>query len=134
MLVQRFPGYILYDDNKKYYPDFLDGNYIYEMKGWNCSKTDPILESKTQAAIDAGYQISVLFKDDLQYAFDYVKETYHTSNFYTLYDEYKPVYNYICDYCSDEYSRDKPLKTNTGFCSRQCAGRARAVIKHGPIV
>ena len=132
--VQRFTGYIIYGDNKKYYPDFIDGNHIYEMKGWKCATTDAVLKLKNQAAIDSGYSIDVLFKEDLKYVFDYVKGKYHTSNFPTLYDGYRPKFDYICNHCNKSFSKDKILTTTSVFCSRECAGKERAKIKHTPFV
>lgn len=69
---KRFDGYILYNDNKKYFPDFIIGNLIIEIKGYHT----PIVDIKCQAAIDAGYQIKVLYKSDIQYMFDWFTNKY----------------------------------------------------------
>ena len=113
---------LLEKDGLKYYPDFLlaDGKTIIETKGF---ETHESVDKKTALAESFGYIVKVLRKDDLQYAFDYVKETYSTTEYYTLYDGYKPKYNYICNHCSTEFSRNKKLKTDVVFCSRTCTGK-----------
>jgi hypothetical protein len=117
----RFNG-LLEKDGLKYYPDFLlaDGKTIIETKGFEKQES---VDTKTALAESFGYTVKVLRKDDLQYAFDYVEEKYGTTEYYTLYDGYKPKYDYICGYCSTEFSRDKKLKTDVVFCSRTCAGK-----------
>lgn len=109
-------------DGLKYYPDFLlgDGKTIVETKGYE--KKDSV-DRKTKLAESFGYSVKVLYKEDLQYAFDYVKLQYCTEQYHTLYDGYKPEYNYTCSHCSIEFSRDKELKTDVTFCSRGCAGK-----------
>ena len=121
--VKRFDGYILYDNNRKYYPDFIDGTHIFEMKGWLCKKTDPEVQAKSLAAINQGYTIDVLFKEDLEKEFNWVKEKYNTSKFHILYDNYKPTFIYNCNHCGCEVAKDKKAKTDKVFCSRVCAGK-----------
>jgi hypothetical protein len=113
---------LLEKDGLKYYPDFLldDGKTIIETKGFEKQES---VNKKTLLAESFGYIVKVLRKDDLQYAFDYVKEKYSTTDYHTLYDDYKPKYRYVCSCCSTEFSRDKKLKTNVVFCSRTCAGK-----------
>jgi DNA-directed RNA polymerase subunit RPC12/RpoP len=113
---------LLEKNGLKYYPDFLldDGKTIIETKGYEKQES---VDRKTTLAESFGYTVKVLRKDDLQYAFDYVKEKYNTTEYHTLYDEYKPKYSYVCSHCSTEFSRDKKLKTNVVFCSRTCAGK-----------
>lgn len=117
----RFNG-LLEKDELKYYPDFLlaDGKTIIETKGFEKQES---VDRKTALAESLGYAVKVLRKDDLQYAFDYVREKYNTTEYQTLYDGYKPKYNYVCSCCSVEYSRSKKLKTDVGFCSRTCSGK-----------
>jgi len=105
----------------KYYPDFLlaDGKTIIETKGFENPET---VNKKTALAESAGYIVNVLRKDDLQYAFDYVTNNY-SSVYHTLYDDYKPIYNYKCGYCGIMFSKDKKSKTDVVFCSRKCAGK-----------
>lgn len=113
---------LLEKDGLKYYPDFLlaDGKTIIETKGFEKQES---VDKKTALAESFGYIVKVLRKDDLQYAFDYVKENYITTEYQTLYDGYKPKYSYVCSCCSTEFSRDKKLKTDVVFCSRTCAGK-----------
>jgi DNA-directed RNA polymerase subunit RPC12/RpoP len=113
---------LLEKDGLKYYPDFLlaDSKTIIETKGFEKQES---VDKKTALAEWFGYTVIVLRKDDLQYAFDYVKETYSTTEYQTLYDGHKPKYSYVCSYCSTEFSKDKKLKTNVVFCSRTCAGK-----------
>lgn len=108
----------------KYFPDFLldDGKTIIETKGYESSQS---VDKKTKIAESFGYIVMVLRKDDLTYAFDYVKQVYKTNKFYTLYDEYKPRYSYYCDHCQTEFTKDIKLKTEIKFCSRVCAGKYR---------
>jgi DNA-directed RNA polymerase subunit RPC12/RpoP len=117
----RFDG-LLERDGIKYYPDFLlaDGKTIIETKGFEKQES---VDKKTTLAESFGYTVTVLRKDDLQYAFDYVKEKYSTTEYKTLYDGYKPKYSYVCSHCSTEFSRDKKLKTDVVFCSRTCTGK-----------
>jgi DNA-directed RNA polymerase subunit RPC12/RpoP len=119
----RFPGCIV-SDNIKYYPDFLldDKKTIIETKGYESRSS---VNKKTKIAEKAGYNVVVLRKDDLKHIFDYVKQTYHTDKFYTLYDNYKPIYSYICTNCVKEFTRDKQIKTEEKFCCRECSGTYR---------
>ena len=113
---------LLEKNGLKYYPDFLlaDGKTIIETKGFEKQES---VDRKTALAELFGYTVKVLRKNDLQYAFDYVREKYSVTEYQTLYDGYKPKYNYVCSCCSTEFSRDKKLKTDVVFCSRTCAGK-----------
>ena len=117
----RFPGKLELN-NIVYYPDFLldDGKTIIETKGYESQDS---VDIKSKVAESLGYIVRVLRKKDLEYAFDYVKKTYNTAKFYTLYDEYKPKYSYTCSNCETQYQTDKVIKTSTGFCSRSCSGK-----------
>jgi hypothetical protein len=107
-----------------YYPDFLlaDKKTIVETKGYEKQES---VDKKTKIAKYFGYDVIVLRKDDLQYAFDYVIKTYNTKRFYELYDGYKPKYKHLCNYCQNEFETDRKIKTETKFCSRVCAGKYR---------
>lgn len=122
----RFPGK-LESNGIVYYPDFLlnDGKTIVETKGYEAQQS---VDQKSKVAESLGYVVRVLRKQDLEYAFDYVTKTYGTSKFFTLYDEYKPKYSYICSHCKTQYKTEKILKTDTGFCSRSCAGKFRKAV------
>ena len=75
----RFPGK-LEKDGITYYPDFLlsDGKTIIETKGYEKQES---VDKKTKIAEFFGYTVIVLRKNDLQYAFDYVSQTYNTKKF-----------------------------------------------------
>lgn len=120
----RFPGKVEMN-GKVYYPDFLldDGKTIIETKGYESQDS---VDEKTKIAEDAGYIVKVYRKSDLQYAFDYVKNTYNTTDYYTLYDGFIPSYQYTCYHCSSQFTRNKQSKTDVVFCSRQCAGKSRS--------
>jgi hypothetical protein len=117
----RFPGK-LEKDGIIYYPDFLlsDGRTIVETKGYEKQES---VDKKTKIATSFGYIVNVLRKHDLQYAFEYVTNTYNTKKFYELYDGYKPKYKHLCDCCQLEFETDRKTKTKIKFCSRICAGR-----------
>lgn len=116
----RFEG-TLVGDNIKYIPDFLmaDGKTITEIKGYESEES---VNKKTQLAESLGYKVNVLRKHELTDIFDYVKINY-THDFKTLYDDYKPKYEYICNHCGEVFNRDKKVKTEVKFCCRQCAGK-----------
>jgi|688.fasta_scaffold423092_1 hypothetical protein len=117
----RFDGY-LERNGIKYYPDFIlsDNKTIIETKGYENQKS---VDLKTQVAESFGYNVHVLRFNDLKYAFTYVKETYNTEKYYTLYDGYKPLYEYTCSHCGKNFTRDKKLKTINVYCSRTCNGK-----------
>lgn len=120
---ERFPTK-LEKDGVVYYPDFLldDKKTIIETKGYEKQES---VDRKTKVAESFGYTVIVLRKDDLQYAFDYVEETYKTKKFYELYDNYKPKFVATCNNCLIEFATDKTPKNDLRFCSRTCAGKHR---------
>lgn len=66
----------------KYYPDFeLDDGTIIEIKGYDNGTT----EAKINSVKDR--PIKVLYKDDLKYAFNYVKDNYEYKNLKDLYEK-----------------------------------------------
>lgn len=119
----RFPGK-LEKDRVVYYPDFLlaDGKTIVETKGY---EKEEFVNKKTLVAESFGYRVVVLRKNDLKYAFDYVKEKYNTSKFYNLYDSYKPKYEQVCRCCGVVFLTDRLAKSEETFCGRLCAGKYR---------
>jgi hypothetical protein len=80
----RFKG-VLEGQGLKYIPDFIlaDNKTIIELKGY---EHDDSVNKKTHLAESLGYIVNVLRKQDLSHVFDYVKNTYQTSKFETLYD------------------------------------------------
>jgi hypothetical protein len=119
----RFP-YMLEDNGIAYNPDFLleDGKTIVETKGYEKQES---VDRKTKIAEKHGYKVIVLRKENLKDQFEYVEKKYKTKKFYTLYDGYKPQYQYFCNYCGLNFTRDKQIKTQDKFCSRRCAGLFR---------
>ena len=101
-----------------YIPDFIDGNTIYEIKGYYQQSVD----DKCKLAVSCGYNIQVLYKDDLCDCFDWVKNNYQYKQLDELYDDYVPQYTYTCACCGNEFTRDKEVKTVVRFCSRKCSG------------
>ncbi len=104
-------------NNKKYYPDFIQNNKIVEIKGYWTEE----VELKRQAVIDAGYEIEILYKEDLKHCFDWVKNEYGAP-LETLFDAYSPKFTYNCSYCNKNFTSDKKKHTSTVYCSRKCSG------------
>ena len=67
----------------KYFPDFIVNNEFVEIKGYHIDTVD----LKKQAVEQTGTKIKVLYKQDLQFAFDYVKQNYTYKNLIDLYDK-----------------------------------------------
>lgn len=65
-----------------YHPDFFIDDKIYEIKGFYRE----IVDVKTQATINAGYEIDVLYLEDIQHMLDYLKEKYKFKNILEMYD------------------------------------------------
>lgn len=120
---ERFNGSIT-DGKVKYFPDFFikNENKIIEIKGFENREK---VEYKTRMAKDLGFNIDVLYKVDLEYAFDYVREKYNTSKFYDLYDNFRLKFEYSCDMCGVNFARNKNIITQNKFCSRKCSGYYR---------
>ena len=123
----RFPTTLEFN-GVKYIPDFLldDGKTIIETKGYEQQEK---VDIKSAVAEAHGYTVKVLRKADLKYAFDYVSTAYGTKKYHTLYDGYKPLYNYVCSCCSVSFSKDLRLTTAEVFCSRSCAGNYRKSVR-----
>jgi hypothetical protein len=117
---ERFEG-VIEGDGIRYIPDFLIGNTIFEMKGY---ESDETVDQKTNLARIRGYDVVVLRKNDLKKEFEWVESSYTYRSICELYDDYKPKYTYKCSNCGDEFYRERKVKTNVKFCSRRCAGIA----------
>jgi len=78
---ERF-DYIHNGKSKKYLPDFIKGGMIYEIKGYKDELVDIKLNSVNKP-------IKILYKNDIQYMFDYVEEKYTYDKVYDLYDNYQ---------------------------------------------
>ena len=123
---ERFPSYIE-GNNIKYYPDFFDknSNTIIEIKGYENIEN---VNNKIELAKSKGYNVIVLRKEDLVKEFEWVKNNYTYKEIFELYDNYKPKYSYICDFCKKDFSRNWKSKTKSIFCSRSCAGKGHTGI------
>lgn len=115
---QRFPGYIA-NEQIKYYPDFLlNEKQIVEIKGY---ENKDKVQAKCDLAKQKGYDIKVLYKNDLKPYFEHVRLKYGTEKFHTLYDGYKPSYTYECSFCLNAFQSEKQRKNSVLFCNRICA-------------
>lgn len=121
----KFEG-VLEKDGMRYIPDFLlNEKEIVEIKGYWTEKVD----IKKKLAESMGYSVSVLYKEDLAPIFSYVEEKYGTNKFQTLYDDHRPNYQGICDFCNCDFLSERKIR-NTNikknvFCSRSCSGKFR---------
>jgi len=68
--------------NHNYHPDFENNSTLIEVKGYHTEQVD----AKIKATKEAGYNLQMLYKDDLKYAFDYVKDNYKYKNIEDLYE------------------------------------------------
>ena len=116
---ERFEG-VIESEDLKYIPDFLIGNRIIEIKGYEDKAK---VQAKKQLAESKGYEVDILYRKDLQYCFRYVKEHYGTDKFWELYDDYKPKYQYVCANCDKSFETDRKRKAEVKCCSRECAAK-----------
>lgn len=107
----------------KYYPDFIleDGTLI-EIKGYY----QETVRVKEEAAKRLGYNIRILYKEDLEKEIKYVKDAYNTSDFASLYETGK-FYEYECEICGKTFRRSHKL--NHPLCSKQCQGKYTSLVK-----
>lgn len=117
---ERFDGCLEFD-GRKYFPDFLQNGKIVEIKGYE--KQDSV-DIKSEVARQNGFEVIVIRKEELQKEFEWVSSNY-TNDYKSLYDGYKPSYKYNCGFCSLEFGKEKPAKTENVYCSRKCAGKGR---------
>lgn len=89
-----------------YLPDFIvEGKYV-EIKGLY----KDVVEAKLQAVRNAGFEINILYQKDLEEMMQYVDSKYGTkhtpknNNYYVLYQDYKPKFEYVCDTCGKHFS------------------------------
>ena len=105
-----------------YLPDFITDNGLVEIKGYHTKQVDAKV-----SAVDK--PIKVLYIKDLEPMMQDLDENYGVhhngkqNNYHTLYDDYKPTFEYTCHHCGEIFTRDKKLKTDKVFCSRSCAGK-----------
>lgn len=100
----------------KYIPDLIVNDELIEIKGYHTELVDIKLKSVNKP-------IKILYKEDLKFAFEYIKEKYNLSgvNVAKLYDD-KNGYKYICYHCGKEFITYTKRKTNKVYCSRHCSG------------
>lgn len=110
----------LTDGITTYFPDFIldDNKIIIELKGYELGDS---VKNKTLLAEKLGYKVIILRKEDLADVFEYVYQKFGTKKFHTLYDGYKPKYEYHCKNCNGLILKDKKKKTDFIYCSRQCS-------------
>lgn len=113
---QRFDGCLEFE-GKRYFPDFLQDGKIIEIKGYELQES---VDAKNRIANKNGYEVIVLRKENLKKEFDWVSSKY-TKDFKTLYDDYRPKYEYMCESCGKLFSKDKPKKSARIACSRSCS-------------
>jgi hypothetical protein len=75
--------YIMNEQARIYFPDFLMEDKIYEVKG---RELDDVA-LKTQAVVDAGYQIELIRKKEINPIIKFLKEKYKVKDLTELYDK-----------------------------------------------
>lgn len=113
-------NYIYENKQLKYHPDFIVENNLVEIKGYYSQMVD----AKINAVLNKNIPIKVLYKKDLKDIFQYIITKYNVrqNEIYTLYDNHKPLYEYICTCCNKLFSTERRRKTVDKFCSQYCAG------------
>lgn len=114
--VKRFEG-CLKEGELIYYPDFIEDNTIIELKGYFVDKVN----QKCELARNRGYDINVLYEEDLKNEFAWVKKNYEYKYLRELYDDFKPTFVYICSWCGKEFHTVRRRKTEIVCCSRECS-------------
>lgn len=116
---ERF-GKLLTGFGIKYIPDFIQNDKLVEIKGYGKPE---LIDLKCKVAISNGYEIDVLYKTDIQHMFDYVTSKYGTNKYAKLYDDYKPKYEYVCDYCKMNFQTDvkRGRSSKHKYCSQRHA-------------
>lgn len=116
---ERFDG-VLQNDKVKYIPDFYirQTNTIVEIKGFVADQEK--LNNKIQLVKDSGYNISILFENDLQHIFKYVKNKYG-NDFIKLYEN-ESCEKITCKHCGNLFAKKYNKNFKNIYCSRKCAG------------
>lgn len=107
--------YVYKGTNHHYYPDFEIDNIIYEIKGYYTK----IVDIKTNATINYGYKIKVLYLEKLTPMLKYLQNKFKFKNILELYDN-PPNFDKICKYCQKSF---KTFKKDQILCSRSCSGK-----------
>lgn len=106
-----------------YYPDFIKDGIIIEIKGYHSKSVD----AKTNSVISQGYQIKVLYYNDIKHMIEYCKNKYNVDDLKKLYDNYKPLYQHNCKNCKKYFNNDN---SKSIFCSKHCSGKYLKNYRH----
>lgn len=117
--IERYKGYFEYFDPIrngifKYYPDFKVNGEIIEIKGY---KTQ--LDLFKLSGVPHNIKIKIMYKSDLKYIFDYIKDVYalRVENLFTL-SSYRVKITKLCLNCNEEFVVNNDRKT---FCCIKCS-------------
>ena len=102
----------------QYHPDFEVNGELIEIKGYH----NELVDIKS---LSVDRPIKILYEKDLKVCFEYILNTYgkYKEHIKELYDDYKPMYEYVCNECGCKFTRDHQIKTKLKFCCRSCAGK-----------
>lgn len=84
---ERGFNYIYKNKTHKYYPDFKVDNIYYEIKGRD--NNPQITNIKLQAVKDSGFEIKILYSDEIKKYIRYVKNKYNINRVELLYEKNK---------------------------------------------
>lgn len=114
--------YTINGKTKTYLPDYIVEGHLVEVKGYVNSLT--LIKA---SAVKEGVKIITL--KELEPMMDYIDKKYgvhhkgKSNNYASLYDGWRPTYEYKCSFCGNTFYRERLIKTNDKFCSRSCAGK-----------
>lgn len=111
---KKFP-YIYKGKEHTFHPDFEIDDIIYEIKGYHT----PLTEIKIESIRSKGYDIKLLFYNDLKHMESFLKRKFNFKNILELYNS-PPTYDHICKQCNKKF---KGFNKNSIFCSRICSGK-----------
>ena len=118
--------YIYKDKKHHYIPDFIVNGKLVEIKGWYTELVDIKIASVTKP-------IEIMYKDDLKYIFEYVKNKtgLQVDDFFSLYEDYVPEKR-KCERseCNNEFNI-VPSKKNNRYCSVSCGRMGKNNNKQG---
>jgi hypothetical protein len=115
--IKRCEKTFLYNNGRKYHPDFEIDEEIIEIKGYHT----PDVDLKEKAVLEQQFRYRILYKKDIQHMIDYVKTKHKIKYLPELY-ETAPIYRfvYICASCGSEIKCNVKRKSEYKFCSRKC--------------
>ncbi len=109
--------YIYNGKKSNYHPDFEIGDTLIEIKGYHTEQVD----AKIKATREAGFKIEILYEKDLKNVFDYVKDNYDYKYIEEMYDDFKPLFTYVCDCCNNTFIKNTKILTKIKYCSASCS-------------